>query len=503
MGDNSLDFTLPNAIKDFVFDLSEACRLSMRGDDVVQLYESKFKELTDKFFAQSQWPDSRAIAPECNHDDVFLLFYKEMTVRHLFTKLKPQLSDFLESWANYNRLFDFVLSSPNAGIILTMQWVNDIIQEFVYQFQGFCQYRCQVASRNIEDLKVLQANRSVWTLPTVLRTLKNLVRASLGENGARPSELHAQFGSFAAVEMARLECLLGDYTASLKALSTLNLNDRSEIFMQLPTCQVTAFYHAGICHLMLRRYADAIETFSDVILHISRILKPGAGSMLRNVQALLQKILDKILAMTAIAIALCPGYRVDDQVRELVEGKWAEKLRRMNAGDVQAYVDLFEHTCPKFISPAVPDYSVAVNMGQDAFGNQVSVFAAEVMQQIAVLKIRSYMRLYASIDISKLARFADVSEPVFISQLISFRHKSMEIQNAPVGEDAVSRRTRGDARTSTSDVHYHIQDDALVIDTSAHKSDKSRAVERFFAAGVRKHAEIVSDLNRAFKRAGV
>jgi hypothetical protein len=38
------------------------------------------------------------------------------------------------------------------------------------------------------------------------------------------------------------------------------------------------------------------------------------------------------------------------------------------------------------------------------------------------------MRLYASIDISKLARFADVSEPAFISQLISFRHKGMEIQ---------------------------------------------------------------------------
>ena len=148
MGDNSLDFSLPNAIKDFVFDLSEATRLSMRPDDVVQLYEYKFKELTDKFFAQSQWPDSRAIAPECNHDDVFLLFYKEMTVRHLFTKLKPQLSDFLESWNNYNKLFDYILNSQERiDVMLTMQWVNDIIQEFVYQFQGFCQYRCQVRSQ--------------------------------------------------------------------------------------------------------------------------------------------------------------------------------------------------------------------------------------------------------------------------------------------------------------------------------------------------------------------
>ena len=136
----------------------------------------------------------------------------------------------------------------DAQLLLTVQWVNDIIQEFVYQFQGFCQYRCQVAARSSEDLRILQLNRSVWTLPAVLKILSGLVRVSsasdgsiTGKGGKGPSELHRQFGSFAAVEMARLECLLGDYTASLKALSTLNLNDRSEIFMQLPTCQVSVF----------------------------------------------------------------------------------------------------------------------------------------------------------------------------------------------------------------------------------------------------------------------
>lgn len=35
---------------------------------------------------------------------------REMTVRHLFTKLKPQLSDFLESWSNYNKvIFEFLV----------------------------------------------------------------------------------------------------------------------------------------------------------------------------------------------------------------------------------------------------------------------------------------------------------------------------------------------------------------------------------------------------------
>lgn len=29
---------------------------------------------------------------------------REMTVRHLFTKLKPQMADFLESWTNYTKV---------------------------------------------------------------------------------------------------------------------------------------------------------------------------------------------------------------------------------------------------------------------------------------------------------------------------------------------------------------------------------------------------------------
>ena len=68
-------------------------------------------------------------------------------------------------------------------MLLTVQWVNDIIQEFVYQFQGFCQYRCQVAARNAEELKVLQANRSVWTLPAVLKILEREGVVSRGHRG--------------------------------------------------------------------------------------------------------------------------------------------------------------------------------------------------------------------------------------------------------------------------------------------------------------------------------
>lgn len=67
---------IPSAIKDFLFDLHDAMRRSTRMDEVQRLYETKFKEITDKYFSQAAWPDSKAIASEVGNDEGFLVFYR-------------------------------------------------------------------------------------------------------------------------------------------------------------------------------------------------------------------------------------------------------------------------------------------------------------------------------------------------------------------------------------------------------------------------------------------
>lgn len=69
-------FTVPNVIKDFLFDLQEATRRSLRIEDVQRLYETTLKEVTDKYFNQSPWPDSKTITAEVDNDENFLLFYR-------------------------------------------------------------------------------------------------------------------------------------------------------------------------------------------------------------------------------------------------------------------------------------------------------------------------------------------------------------------------------------------------------------------------------------------
>lgn len=365
----------------------------------------------------------------------------------------------------------------------------------MYQFQGYCQYRCQIQGRSIEDLRTLESNKAVWTIKEVMGTLKALTRAG---NSGNNQTLHVQFGYFASIERARLECLLGDYSESLAAISHISLGDRAELYNTLPSVHVNLFYHAGLCYLMLRRYSDAIATLGEIALFISRLLKPGNTNNARGLEPQMKKMLDKILALTGICFNLSPGSRLDDQVRELAENKFPEKMRRLANGDVQTFVDMFEMTGPKFISPVVPDFAASIagektsNKCQDVYSTQVYVFKQEVVQQIAVLKLRSYLRLYASIELPKLARFSELSEADLLCQVQSYKHRLLQATAATPNK-----------RTSSSDVHFFLTKTSLNIETSSSKSDKQRQAERYFLAGIRRHAELITDVERAFERVGI
>lgn len=471
----------------------------MRYDDVAVCYDQKFKELSENFFTYQPWPESRFVSSEWGKDDEFALFYKEMTLRHLSTKLKPTINDHIESWHNYLKLFEFIIESsryPQPEICLTVQWIQDIMHEFVYQFQGFCQFRTKIPNISTDDIIILEANSDVWTFPKIQSILKRLINVSgIKDPDSTTQVLYQRFGIFAAIELSRLECLVGDYDASIKALAPIFAADRSEIFSQSPSTHVNLYYHAGVSFLMLRRYSDALETFSEIILHFARILKPGFDS-----QKVLQKMLDKTLSLAAVASTLCPGKRVDDQVREIMETRAAEKVRRLNSGDIIALRDIFAQAAPQFISPLIPDYTERVDFNYEAINTQVSIFATEARQQLSVLSIRSFLRLYTSIELSKLARFNDVSDSDLMAQLMGFKHKTVQVQASAAMAGLSSSSCAGGERVSTSDVNYYIQDNAVFLDSTNTKAEKTRTIESFFTGGIRKHGEIQSDLTKFFNK---
>jgi hypothetical protein len=86
------------------------------------------------------------------------LFAHQTKSQLLNTQGGPTLEQRFQSYKNYVDLFNSILSAERPlKLELPIQWLYDIIDEFIYQFQSFCQYRAklvkkgQSASPNIQD----------------------------------------------------------------------------------------------------------------------------------------------------------------------------------------------------------------------------------------------------------------------------------------------------------------------------------------------------------------
>lgn len=420
----------------------------------------------------------------------------EMATRHLTTKMKPQITQHIAAWNNYKKLFGFIASSSGDDFVISTQWIYDITQEFAYQFQGFCQFRGQVASHSQETLRLLQENPDVWSYAEVKNLLNNIIKGGKLDSAHMPlvpnqSPVLQQFAYFATIELARLECLVGEHAASLQHISKFKIGDRSELFTTLPICNFNVMYHIGVCNMMLQRFHDALDAFSDIIMYVLRILKPGAGATLRpGVPAQLQRMMDKALSLASILIVLNPSYPVEDAIREAAEAKFGDKMRRLRDGDRQSAVELFESSCPKFISAAIPDYSSPVSVHNIVFEQQSASFISEVMQYIPFFKLRSFLSMYASVDIQKLARFMELTEADLLALLNSFKAK-VELQ-----------RTSNKSIRAINDYMFTIADGVLTV-TAAPSKNVDLAHERYFVAGTKKHRETMAQLNRTFATIGI
>lgn len=54
-----------------------------------------------------------------------------------------------------------------------------------------------------------------------------------------------------------------------QVLENIELNKKS-MYSRVPACQITTYYYVGFAYMMMRRYADAIRTFSNILVYIQR-----------------------------------------------------------------------------------------------------------------------------------------------------------------------------------------------------------------------------------------
>lgn len=100
-------------------------------------------------------------------------------------------------------------------------------------------------------------------------------------------------------------------------------------------------------------------------------------------------------------------------------------------GAIPAFRELFIGAAPKFLSPVSPPYEDhqqlelwVADPPVDALARQVDIFIANITPQLSVLTMRSFLKLYTSIDASKLANFLDEDEDTVLEKMMSLKSAS-------------------------------------------------------------------------------
>jgi len=515
------DDLLPDPLKDFIFDLHDSVRNSQIPSEQVAFYAGVFPDLTSKYFEKSAWPSAEAVSDECGGDPLFLAIYKEFTQRHLHSITRPNGRDRVEGWKVYTALFDKLIEESETddqmgdALFLLPEWTFDILHEFLYQFQGFCQFRTGTFANAAkygpggisegknpphhitDNIDLLSNNKDAWAVQTVMHYLQRLV--TIGSTSK--ATVYQYFGIFASVTLSRLECLMGDYHSSLDALAPITASlvvqpprgadpdaramNAEEIVDAVFAAKVSMTYHAGVSYLMLRRYKDASKVLGDICATMRRGFQSGTYKKIVGVEQF-TKLYDRMITLLAIITHACPSYGlVDESVSIAVRERHGNQLSKIEAGE-EGYEDLFIYACPKFINPSVPNYEDALTKGSTythdaAYKLQVNQFMNEMSNQQTMMKLRSYMKLYTSISVEKLGRL--VSEEDFESLLLSYKSKTRQLENAPETDGS-------EVYGTVMDIHYFIKDGIIHVD----EAEKQNRFENYFISQISQSTDILKNV---------
>ena len=163
-------------------------------------------------------------------------------------------------------------------------------------------------------------------------------------------------------------------------------------------------------------------------------------------------------------------------------------MYKMQCGDLEAFKNFFIFGSPKFVSPCPPAADAVVkDYVKDPMEHQTEVFMAEVQQQQELPIIRSYLKLYTTLPLAKLAAFMDKDADDrkianLLIHLLCFKHKMKNIVWTKGSSGFEGKFSSG------SELDFYIDNDMIhIADTKV-----SHRYGDFFIRKIRKF----EDLNR-------
>jgi len=494
--------TIPDAVDHFLGMLLDGLQ-TRNISQIHTLYEDTFNKLTDKYYKQTRWPHVDSVKDQISENPLFLILYQELFYRHVFTRLPPTFDDRIRSWENYCKLLDLIVDDLTGGEDLTVglppQWVWDLLDEFVYHYQTYCNFRSKaVKKHDSNEMKELKEHPDVFNTSKVLGYLHQLVKASRIEEylknpdnpegepcGAHKDETTRLFGYFGQMQLLRMHSLLGDYHLAMRTIDSIDFAAEVPLFYKIPACHVTLYYYMGFAYIMLRRYVDAIRVFSDILVFLSKTT--GVNSLSYQYETMAKKQ-DQMYALLLLCVSLCPR-TVDESLDRYIRDKHGDKQHRLQRGDELCFEELFSYACPKFVSAALAAEAMdgLQNFNaNEAHQRQLNLFKREVAEQQSLPRIGSYMKLYTAITTSKLAQLCDMDEEGLRDQLMCVMHKTQQAvstQGPPLaGEPQLC-----------CEVEFYIDGDMVHI--NAHRPDRPHS--EVFLEQILKFQDLLRKMGKA------
>lgn len=137
----------------------------------------------------------------------------------------------------------FIISASETPVPLELpdQWLWELVDEFVYQFQSFTQLKFR-SRKAQEDIVMLASNGEVWNILLVLNVLHSFINKSniklqleVTASGGDPDSVAGEFGRhslykmlgyYSMIGLLRLHSLFGDYYLAIKVLENIDMHKK-------------------------------------------------------------------------------------------------------------------------------------------------------------------------------------------------------------------------------------------------------------------------------------
>jgi len=169
-------------------------------------------------------------------------------------------------------------------------------------------------------------------------------------------------------------------------------------------------------------------------------------------------------ALFAICNVLSPS-RLDDNISNIVKERYSEQLSKMSSRNseeaIPAFEELFLYACPKFMSANPPPYDDPIALSAllsaepqpDPAHRHLGLFLSDVRAQAPVPTLRSFLKLYTSLDAKKLANFLDADEESMVQQMMAMKVATRSVSRVGSEKGLLEGTT-----ITTSDLNFVINE---------------------------------------------